>query len=431
MLKKQIYLLLIVFLLKINLKKPIILVVKQLNCIFVVINAILPTFKMKKVYLFLALIVCFLSKAQTVAYKVVIKDSETLQPIENATFVILKTKQNFISNTNGEVSFELNGVSSVQISATNYDNETLRWTVLKQTEFVVYLSKINSRLPEIILMKGPPNKLVQKLVVSSTKQLSLPARLKVYVREFFKLNNQHAYFNDGLINFQLSNDQKKLKTTLLVDQNRSYGLIEKDISEDLLGYNLNNIMENYYSFSYLQPIMDITMSKHFTYLLKTHPTNQDYYILTAKPVENQKNADDYEITYDFENKIIIDIKITISNNNEEDLGQKTKFGSKKIKKSEISLHYSFDNDTYYLLSSTEIIGFELTTKEKTSQIEVRNSFITNEFSEKSFTFNESQVFIEKSLFNKKNKILTPYWDFSGYNTTDEELKIIQELNEKF
>ena len=48
-------------------------------------------------------------------------------------------------------------------------------------------------------------------------------------------------------------------------------------------------------------------------------------------------------------------------------------------------------------------------------------------SDKGFTYNDSDVFKDKTLYNKKNSILTNYWDVSGLTSTDEEQKIITEL----
>ena len=58
------------------------------------------------------------------------------------------------------------------------------------------------------------------------------------------------------MNFQIFSKSRDFKSNILVEQNRSYGLIEEEISADLLGYNLNNIMENYYNFKYLNPILE-------------------------------------------------------------------------------------------------------------------------------------------------------------------------------
>jgi hypothetical protein len=82
------------------------------------------------------------------------------------------------------------------------------------------------------------------------------------------------------------------------------------------------------------------------------------------------------------------------------------------------------------LTANEEIGYDLVLKEEIKNIQVRNSFITTNFNRQNFTYKESDVFKEKSLFNKKNKVLTKYWDISGFTATDEEKALIDALEFK-
>mgnify|MGYP006208599109 FL=1 len=74
--------------------------------------------------------------------------------------------------------------------------------------------------------------------------------------------------------------------------------------------------------------------------------------------------------------------------------------------------------------------YNIVLKDKTKNVQIRNSFVTTGFNKQNFTYSESDVFKEKSLFNKKNKILTNYWDISGFTATDEEKAIIASLEFK-
>ncbi|MEO7976355.1 hypothetical protein [Flavobacterium sp.] len=187
--------------------------------------------------------------AQNAEYSILVKDIETQLPIENATVGILKTKQVLLSNVEGKVTFIVNGASNVEVSEMNYENLNIRWVSLKENGFIVYLKSKNNKLDEIVLSKENPQKILQKIVSNSAKKITDSYRLKVYVREFFMLDNQYSYYNDGLVNFQFTG---KAPPTLLVEQNRSYGLLETDVSADLKGYDLNNIMHNYSTFKYFE-----------------------------------------------------------------------------------------------------------------------------------------------------------------------------------
>jgi len=370
--------------------------------------------------------------SQNAQYSIVIKDIETQLPIENAMVFIMKTKQTLISNQEGKVTFELNGSSSLQVSETNYEKVTLRWGPLKPDLFVVYLKNNNNKLDEIVVSKEKPEKNLQKIVSNSREKLATSYRLKVYVREFFMLDNKYSYYNDGLVNFQFEGSQKKSSTTLLVEQNRSYGLLETDVSADLMGYNLNNIMENYSNLKYFDPLLDSKTKKEYEFTTKGHPNNKNYYITSVTPLDNSKKAlDTFEIIYDPVKKLIVEFSIIIAPGNLAQIEEQTKPGSKNVTRSQVKVNYRIDGEDYYLLSSNEEIAYDLILKDHVKKnIQVRNNFITTNFNRQNFTYNESDVFKEKTLFNKKDKILTKYWDISGFTATEEEKVIINSLEFK-
>ena len=386
---------------------------------------------MKKLILLFILLFSVGGFAQNTEYSIIIKDIETQLPIEDATVLIMKTKQTLISNKDGKVTFELNGASNVQVSETNYEKLTLRWATLKEDQFVVYLKNSHNKLDEIVVSKENPQKILQKIVSNSRQKLASSYRLKVYVREFFMLDNKYSYYNDGLVNFQFSVSQKKATTTLLVEQNRSYGLLETDISADLMGYNLNMIMENYSNLKYFDALLDSKTKKEYNFTTKGHPNNKNYYIMSVVPLDNAKSAlDTYEIVYDPEKKLIIEFSIIIEPAHLAEIEENEKIGSKNVTRSIVKVNYRADGLDYYVLSANEEIGYDLVLKDEIKNIQVRNSFITTNFNRQNFTYNESDVFKEKTLFNKKNKVLTKYWDISGFTATEEEKVIIDSLEFK-
>lgn len=366
--------------------------------------------------------------AQSEEYSILVKDIETLQPVENATVVVLKTKQVLLTNEDGKVTFVLSGGSNVQVSEMNYENLTIRWASLKENEFTVYLKNKKENLDEVVVSKENPQKILQKIVSNSKDKISISHRLKVYVREFFMLDNQYSYYNDGLVNFQFN---KNNTPTLLVEQNRSYGLLESDISSDLRGYNLNDIMENYSSFKYFDPLLDSKAKKEYDFTIKGHAKNKDYYVMSIYPLDKAKEAiDNFEIIYDPEKKLIVEFTVDVTPQNLDKIEEKTTVNAKNLTRSFVKVNYRFDGEDYYLLNSNEEIAYNLILKETVKKIQVRNSFTTTNFNRQNFTYSESDVFKEKSLFNKKNKILTNYWDISGFTATDEEKAIIASLEFK-
>ncbi|MGL2986771.1 hypothetical protein ACSVH5_04165 [Flavobacterium sp. RSSA_27] len=386
---------------------------------------------MKNILFVLLLVSSIPMVAQKTERTLVIKDIDTQLPIEDVTVLVARTKQILLSNKEGEVSFMINGNSNIQFSHPSYVEMTVRPATLKQNGNVIYLKSSLNNLDELVVTRQHPQKLLKSLVANSIKKFNVPARLKVYCREFFKLNDVYSYYTDGLLNFQIVGDQKKINSTILVEQNRSFGVLEDDVSADLLGYNLNNIMENYYTFKYLAPILDPKAKDNYYFLVRSYSENNAYYVLTATPLDNSKGLlDEFKIIYDNDKKLIIEVSSKISDVSLSRNIANNKIGAKNIYKSNFKTTYRVEDTNYFLVSSKEEIGFEKVYKKETKNIEVRNYLVTTNFSNQNYTYREPQVFKNKALMNKGNSILSNYWDFSGLATTEEEQRIIALIEKK-
>jgi hypothetical protein len=383
---------------------------------------------MKQIYILFFLILVSNCHSQTSEISIALKDAETNLPIEDATVLVLKTKQNLLSNSEGVVSFNLNGISNIKISHTSYQSVSIRSNTLKDKINTIFLKSNVNNLDEIIITKQHPQKILKSIVENSIKKLTIPARLKIYSREFFKLNGNYSYYNDGLMNFQISGKEKDIKTEILVEQNRSIGLLETDISNFLLGYNLNDIMQNYYNFKYLNTILNPRAKKLYDFIIKSSSANEDYYIIVVTPLDDANDLlDDFKIVYDKKKKLIIEASSSVSPAVAARVKYKTSVGSKNIYKSFYKTMYKYDGTNYFLIASKEEVGFEKVDKKGTNTIEVRNYFVTTNFSQQKFSFKESDVFKDKTLFNKKDVILTDYWNVSGLTATEEEQEIINSI----
>lgn len=386
---------------------------------------------MKVKLLFFLLFVSLSVWSQNTEKTITLLNSETNLPVEDATIFIVKTKQSFLSNSDGVVTFVINGNSNIQITHSSFVSVTVRATTLKEMNTVVYLKSTVNDLDEIIVTKKHPQKILKEIVENSIHKLSVPARLKVYCREFFKLNGKYTYYNDGLMNFQLRGNSSNFKTDILVEQNRSFGLISDEIGADALGYNLNDIMQNYYNFKYLNPVLISSGRKEYDFIIKGYKANDEYNVMLITPLENvDELRDDIRIVYDHKRKIIIEISSFVSPTTIARVKDKSAVGSKNIYKSIFKNIYKYENSNYYLVSSKEEIGFERIDKDKKTDIEVRNYFVTTNFNSRNFTYKDSDVFKDKTLYNKSNVILSDYWNISGLTATEDEKEIIVNLQDR-
>jgi hypothetical protein len=386
---------------------------------------------MKKILVLLLFVLCFNVFSQTNERTLLLLDSDSNLPIEDAVVLVLKTKQVLMSNSEGKVAFELKGGSNLKVTHSSYLPVAIKWASLNQSENRIYLKSKITDLDDIVVTKQHPQEIIKDLVENSIKKLNIPARLKVYSREFFKLNGSYAYFNDGLINFQLYRDQKKVKSILLVEQNRSFGLIDDDISSDLLGYNLNVMMEKYYTFTALRPLLDVKSKKKYSFVVKVSPLNEAYNEIIAVPIEGSDELlDDFKIVYDVKRKLIIEVNAEVSPTSLAGVKEETKKGSKNIIRSVFKTNFRFDLNNYYLVSSKEDINYETNLGNEIKNIEVLNNLVTTNFNIQSYTYKESEVFKDRTLFNIKNSILTDYWNVSGLTPTAKELEVINVMKHK-
>ncbi|MBF4469963.1 hypothetical protein [Flavobacterium sp. HJJ] len=386
---------------------------------------------MRRILVLLQFVISFTVFSQINEKRIILLDLDTNQPIDEAVVLVLKTKQVLMTNAEGTVVFEIKGGSNLKVTHSSYLPITIKWASLNQPENIFYLkSKLNT-LDDIVITNKDPKEIIKDLVNNSTKRLNVPARLKVYSREFFKLNGDYAYFNDGLINFQLYKEQKKVKSVLLLEQNRSFGLVGDDISSDLLGYNLNSMMEKYYVFSVLRPLLDDKIRKKYNFIVKVNTLNQDYNNIIATPIPDEKSKellDDFKIVYDVKRKLIIEVTAVISPEALAAVEENTTKGVKNIIRSKFKTNYRADFENYYLVSSNEEINYSVNTGNEIKNIEILNNLVTTNFNIQNFTYNDSQVFKDKTLFNAKNSILTEYWNFSGLTPTAKELEIINKIS---
>lgn len=376
----------------------------------------------------------FAQKGENKDFVFIIKDKDTDKVISNATVSINKYNQDYFSNEEGVVKFELAKPSKITISHADYRSLILQSIQVKDNPFVVYLQPFSQEIEELIITNKHPQTILKKLIEVSEENLTLPVRLKIYSREFYKSNGNFTSYNDGLVNFCVNGKPNNVQIDLLIEQNRTIGLPDNDFFDrTTLGYNLNDIVKNYYEFNYLKKVLDAKAKKKFDYEIKTHKQNPDWYIMVIRPKpEVEEFLPEYKIVYDFKKNIIFEMGYEVPL-------EKIYFADvtnfKVIKgsifKSNFTATYKQDNGYYFLLSSKEEIGFKAENKKGLKKdIEITNYLITTEHSKKLVPYDPIDVFKDKSLINKKDKIITEYWEEnSGLVLTTEEKKNIQEINQ--
>ena len=366
--------------------------------------------------------------SQNLEYTVIVRDFDTDSLVDEVAITAIKTRQGFLTNKEGKAFINLNKLSDLEFVHASYKKLSVKIATLNKKVNIIYLEPITQELEEYIITKDHPQDILYRIIENSKEKITTPANLKIYLREFYKRDNEIIYFNDGLLNFQIFENQNKIKTDILVEQNRSVGISDGDIDRDILGYNLNNIMENYYQFKYLDEVLDSKAKKIYDFSVKTYPSNDDYLVIKITPFPDFKGIlSNFNITYDSKKKLIVEVSSYVAP--ERLLAHKENmFTSKKVYKLEFKNIFRLEGGYYYLLNSKEVIGFEKSKNKKTKRFEVKNHMVVTNFNEKTFVYSEKNIFKGKSLINKNTSFFTDYWDLeSGFVSTSEEKAIIERL----
>lgn len=374
----------------------------------------------------------FLSFSQTKEFTLIFKDKTTGNLIENVLVNILRTDENFQSNKEGLVKFKLEKPSRVSVSQAEYKQVTLNSISFKTAEITVELESISQDIEDIVITNRQAFSILKTLINKSMKQLTAPINLKIYSREFFKYNNEYTSYSDGLVNFCLKEKPDKFAADILVEQNRTYNLINNEkIEKKTLSYNMYDIIQNYYDFKYINNLAESKAKKKFEFEIKTVRGKANFYqmVITPKP-EIEEFLPTVTIVYDYKKNIILELDYFVEPNRFEfsDVSN-LKVVKGKVFNSTFKALYLVDGEDYFLASTKEEIGIMVKDKKDIeNKVEVVNYLMTTQHSRKFVPYQKEDVFKEKSLINKKNSIITEYWETnSGLLLTTEEKKIVDNL----
>ena len=387
---------------------------------------------MKNLFFFGLILFSVLSFSQTKEVVLIFKDKTSGALIENVIVAILRTDENFQSNKEGVVKFNLNKPSRINIKHTEYKEISLNSVTIKELETVVFLESISQDIEDVVITNRQSFSILKTLINKSIKQLTAPINLKIYSREFFKYNNEYTSYSDGLVNFCLKEKPDKFAADILVEQNRTYNLVNNEkIIKKTLSYNMYDIIQNYYDFKYIANLAESKAKKKFEFEIKTVRGKADFYqmVISPKP-EIEEFLPTVTIIYDNKKNIILELEYFVEPNRFEysDVSN-LKVVKGKVFHSTFKALYILDGDEYFLASTKEEIGLMVKDKKDVeNKVEIANYLITTQHSRKFVPYEKEDVFKEKSLINKKNAIITEYWETnSGLLLTADEKKIVDNL----
>ena len=363
---------------------------------------------------------------------ILVRDSATDQAIAEVSILAIEIKKSGVTNKEGVFKLSIRQQVTLELDHPEYNSVHLHSSLLTERLNIIYLDKKANLETETVVREANPHGLLVNLIENSINTLTNPIALKVYVLEFYKLNNLFTSFNDGLLKYYIAGKSGQIKADIIVEQNRFYSIVPKSYGSNIMGYNLDKLIKSNYNFTYLNLFFNKKESQKYNYTVTSSLANTSLYKIKAELKNNVHEAlPNYEITYDPSKMLIIEVKAAISEENiKYAVIKKFDLDKGKLLSSVFKANYKINENLYHLSCSSEDIHIEMFRKSgSTDTLNIKNYFVVNDVNTESLNYNKKSVFKQKSLNKISTKYYNNYWDFnSGLTPTTEEAEIIQQLS---
>lgn len=272
---------------------------------------------MKKVLVVILLSVNIIN-AQKNEYLGIVKDSETLLPIE---FVNIYFENESNNNSTGSISNELgeftlrNNEDKATFSHINYESLTIN---LDKGFNEILLKPKTFILDEIIISTLSAREYLNNIIKDSEKKITNNTLLKSYCREIVKIDNEFTKFSDALVDYYIKKGNGKSKILLresrVFDNGNIDSLDNSGINEINTVFKLRDYVKNAYDFDVLEEIIE-DKDYEFERKLKRESNGKEYeYIEIIPNIESEKLLFKGYIIIDIKSKNILEYKIQTSEN---------------------------------------------------------------------------------------------------------------------
>ncbi|MGB1230720.1 MAG: carboxypeptidase-like regulatory domain-containing protein [Winogradskyella sp.] len=346
-------------------------------------------------------------------YEGVVKDSETLLPIQYVSIYSENELKNnstgTISNKNGEFSIAFNN-SKIIFSHINYETITinldkdLKEILLKPKKYI---------LDEIVISNENPKDYLKKIITSSNKKIDKNTLLKGYCREIVKINNEFTKFSDAMVNYYVKKGNGK--SNLVLGQHRalkSNKLDDKDyeiLSDINTVFNVKDYVKDAYDFEALERLLK-SDDYEFERKIKKEADGAEYDYINIIPNEkSDKMLNKGYVIIDPNTKSILEYKIYTSENHLKNTKLKNLLIAKaKLNKILVWSKFKTINNQYILVYNKKLVDIYIKIGKKVDHdFEFASDLFVYEF--------KNNVEIPKKKYNKKTifqagtEFLEDYW----------------------
>lgn len=394
---------------------------------------------MKNVCALAFLLLSFVSFAQSVVIRGLVKDAVTNEPIIAASIGVKNSGLGTISNEEGN--FQLTAPKSVAILITylGYKTATIPATEFTDATKTILLEQSEEVLEEVMVMKIPLSQVMENIITASKARFNKPIVLHTYYREFVKVDGKHKKFSDALLDYHASGGSSKTKSDLIVKQNRSFSLTSTNEDEDDYtspSLNVQKGIFNSYSFEFLERnILKEKRLEDYDLTLKSRKNSEGrelYAIIIEPKKEIEKSLFEGSVVYDPETKLIYDVDLHFAASHLQYprtislLGLHVSYLDMKFKAA-----YKMVNNNYVLAYNNRFVKYKSWTKKQSELLESRSDLIVTDFEKDDLKYNKKEVYKKKYLYDKPTNFNGKFWQKNNAIVlTAEEEKVISSLEKE-
>jgi hypothetical protein len=390
--------------------------------------------------LFQVLLVLFVTGAFAQSQiKGVIKDIVTNEAISHVTISSADEKHVTISNEEGSFSLSLPaGVQKFTISSLGYNSYDFNAQNLP-ADGVYYIEPKELVLDEVVMMNTPINEYLKSLIASSQAKLNAPAVLNTYYREFVKINQNYTKFADGLVDYSVLRDKKKLKTQIQVKQSRAEKLeSEEDEALDAVtALDVRKAVLKDYGFNGVYNIfLKDDGYKDYDFLIKTQKdaAGNEQEVITFTPKDGlKKELYQGKIVYDPAGKLIMNVNLSLI----PAMAEYTKVHNFLILKAQLddvtyNSGFKIVDGKYMLSFSSRDGSIHIWNKKRFNDVvNFKSDLVVTGFSANVPDLARNDKYKERSLYENGNSYTEKFWQKNNSIVmTAQEEQIVKSLENK-
>jgi len=377
-----------------------------------------------------------------------IYDINTKKPLESVSIYIENTHYGTVTNSDGKYKFTFKvETPTITFSYLGYETMVINSSEIKSE---LFLSEYENVLEEVLITNNSVSSILKDVLKSTKKALKKPLLQETYNREFSKINGEYNYFADGILEYHIRNNGKKIKSDTYLKQSRTLTSPSKNISEVIeaipIKYDVKDqIKEGFGDYELLKHLYKREDRYDFVLKTKTYNDTLTHNIIEFKPKDTVIN-DNYDgkhlsgnflfkgkVVYDSTTKLILDMDLQKASNTDADaLYMKNFIITFKYFDVRQKASYRIDGDNYILIYKKEYHKLHLYKaigKVYDTEYEFYTSLNTLTYKEFNDKLDRSKRYKNTTIYKNGNQHTSEFWNNNAILSTEEEENFINSIQQ--